>query len=151
AIGRRDAAWLFLDKVGFAVFAFLVLAWPIATYLSHPAVLETWREENVARFRGELGRSSPLFYLFSAPWMALPWTPFALAGAVSLWRQRPRDPVYAMFLAWLCVDFAILSLSAGKHDRYLVPVLPPLAFFAARGLLDVAPRVADRARPATMF
>jgi 4-amino-4-deoxy-L-arabinose transferase-like glycosyltransferase len=151
ATGRRDAGWFFLNKVGLAFFAFLVLAWPIAAYLSYPAVLDAWRDENVARFRGELGRSSPLFYLYTAPWMTLPWTPFALAGTVSLWRQRPRDPLYGAFLVWLSVDFAILSLSAGKHDRYLVPVLPPLAFFAARGLLDVAQRVAEWARPATVF
>jgi 4-amino-4-deoxy-L-arabinose transferase-like glycosyltransferase len=149
--GRRDSARFFLNPVGLAVFTFLVLAWPIAAYLSYPAVVDAWRDENVARFRGELGRSSPLFYLYTAPWMALPWTPFVVAGAVSLWKQRPRDPVYGLLLVWLTVDFAILSLSAGKHDRYLVPVLPPLAFFAARGLLDVAQRVAEWARPATVF
>src|SRR5262245_52670608 len=151
ATRRRDAARFFLNPLGLFVFAFLVLAWPICAYLSYPAVLDAWRDENVARFRGELGSDSPLFYLYTAPWMALPWTPFALAGAVTLWRQRPRDPIYGSLLVWLSVDFAILSLSAGKHDRYLVPVLPPLAFFAARGLLDVAPRVAERARPATVF
>jgi 4-amino-4-deoxy-L-arabinose transferase-like glycosyltransferase len=151
AAGRRDAARFFLNPFGLAIFAFFVLVWPIAAYLSYPAVLDAWRDENVARFRGELGRSSPLFYLYTAPWMALPWTPFALAGAVSLWRQRPRDPMYGLFLAWLFVDFVILSVSAGKHDRYLVPVLPPLAFFAAQGLLDVAPRVAERAQPTTVF
>jgi 4-amino-4-deoxy-L-arabinose transferase-like glycosyltransferase len=151
AAGRWDSARFFLNPVGLAAFAFLVLAWPIAVYFSYPAVVDAWRDENVARFRGELGRSSPLFYLYTAPWMALPWTPFALAGAVSLWRQRPRDPVYGAFLAWLSVDFAILSVSAGKHDRYLVPVLPPFAFFAAQGLLDVAPRVAEKVRPAKLF
>jgi 4-amino-4-deoxy-L-arabinose transferase-like glycosyltransferase len=151
ATRRRDVVRFFLNPFALALFAFLVLAWPISAYLSYPAVLDAWRDENVARFRGELGSDSPLFYLYTAPWMVLPWTPFALAGAVSLWRQRPRDPVYVLLLAWLSVDFAILSLSAGKHDRYLVPVLPPVAFFAARGLLDVAPRVAEWAHPATAF
>ncbi len=144
---RRPAGWLFLDPFGLACFALLVLPWPLAAYLSHPGIVDAWGEENMARFRGDLGSLSPLFYLYTAPWMALPWMPFAIAGAVSLWRERPRDAVLGLLLAWLCVGLAILSLSAGKHDRYLVPVLPPLAFFAARGLLDVAPRVAKRAWP----
>jgi 4-amino-4-deoxy-L-arabinose transferase-like glycosyltransferase len=151
AARRGDAVRLLFDPLALASFALLVLAWPLAAYLSHPGILDAWREENLARFRGELGRSSPLFYLYTAPWMALPWAPFAAAGAVSLWKQRPRDPVWGFLFAWLCVDLAILSLSAGKHDRYLVPVLPPLALFAARGLLEVAPRVAKWARPATAF
>ncbi|HSD11482.1 MAG TPA: glycosyltransferase family 39 protein [Candidatus Binatia bacterium] len=151
AARRRDVARLFLDPFALASFSILVLGWPLLAYLTHPGILDAWREENVARFRGELGRDSPLFYLYTAPWMALPWTPFALAGAVSLWKQRPRDSLFGLLLAWLVVDFAILSLSAGKHDRYLVPVLPPAALFAARGLLDAAPRVTKWARPATAF
>ncbi len=143
----RRVGWLFLDPLALACFVLLVLPWPLAAYLSHPGLLDAWGEENMARFRGELGRLSPLFYLYTAPWMALPWTPFAITGAVSLWKQRPRDPVYGLLLTWLSVGFAILSLSAGKHDRYLVPVLPPLAFFAARGLFDFAPRVTKRASP----
>jgi 4-amino-4-deoxy-L-arabinose transferase-like glycosyltransferase len=148
---RRDATRFFFDPVALACFALLVVPWPLAAYLSHPGILGAWGEENVARFRGELGRSSPLFYLYTAPWMALPWTPLAVTGAVALWKERPRDPIFSLLLAWLCVDFVILSVSAGKHDRYLVPVLPPLALFAARGLLDAAPRVAPWARPATAF
>src|SRR5262249_48841656 len=123
----------------------------IAAYVFYPALLDVWRDENVARFRGEVGSSSPFFYLYTAPLMALPWTPFAVAGAASVWRHRPRDAVYGLLVAWLSVDVAILSLSAGKHDRYLVPVLPPVSFFAARGLFDFAPRVAEWARPATAF
>jgi len=148
---RRDAVHFFFDPIALACFALLVVPWPVAAYLSHPGILGAWGEENVARFRGELGRSSPLFYLYTAPWMALPWTPLAVTGAVSLWKERPRDPIFSLFLAWLCVDFVILSVSAGKHDRYLVPVLPPLALFAARGLLDAAPRVAPWTRPAAAF
>jgi 4-amino-4-deoxy-L-arabinose transferase-like glycosyltransferase len=151
AARRRDATRFFFDPLALGCFALFVVPWPLAAYLSYPGILGAWGEENVARFRGELGRSSPLLYLYTAPWMALPWTPLAVAGAVSLWKQRPRDPIFSLFLAWLCVDFVILSLSAGKHDRYLVPVLPPLALFAARGLLDAAPRIAQRGRPAVVF
>jgi 4-amino-4-deoxy-L-arabinose transferase-like glycosyltransferase len=145
---RCEALRFLVDPLALACFALLVLPWPLAAYLSHPGIVDAWATENVSRFRGELGRSSPLFYLYTFLWMALPWTPFALAGAVSLGKDRPRDPVFALLLTWLAVDLAILSVSAGKHDRYLVPVLPPLAFFAARGILDVAPRVAKWARPA---
>ncbi len=148
---RRETVRFLLDPLALGCFALLVLPWPLAAYLSHPGIVDAWAEENVSRFRGELGRSSPLFYLYTLPWMALPWTPFALAGAVSLGKERPRDPVFALLLTWLAVDLAILSVSAGKHDRYLVPVLPPLAFFAARGILDVAPRVAKWARPAIVI
>jgi 4-amino-4-deoxy-L-arabinose transferase-like glycosyltransferase len=148
---RRDAVRFFFEPIALACFALLVVPWPVAAYLSHPGILGAWGEENVARFRGELGRSSPFFYLYTAPWMALPWTPLAVTGAVALWNERPRDLIFSLFLAWLCVDLAILSVSAGKHDRYLVPVLPPLALFAARGLLDAAPRVTRWARPAVAF
>ena len=151
AARRRDAARFLLDRVGIGVFAVLVITWPLAAYLSHPGIVDAWREENVARFRGALGSSSPIYYLYTAPWMVLPWTPFAVVGAMSLWKERGGDPAWGLVLTWLAVGIAILSASAGKHDRYLAPVLPAVALLAARGLVDVAPRVRSRTQPATLF
>lgn len=146
---RRASVAFFFDPRGLALFALLVVAWPLAAYLSYPGILDAWLEENVSRFRGELGRSSPLFYLYTAPWMVLPWTPFAIVGAVSAWREPRRDAVWGLSAAWLGLGLAILSASAGKHDRYLAPILPPVALLAGRGLLDVAPRI--RRRPAAVL
>jgi 4-amino-4-deoxy-L-arabinose transferase-like glycosyltransferase len=144
---RRDALRFFFEPSGLALCAVLVAAWPLAAYLSYPGILDAWRSENLARFRGELGRSSPFFYLYTAPWMALPWTPFAALGAFSAWKERRQEALWTLLFLWLLAGVAVLSASAGKHDRYLAPVLPPLAVFAARGLLDFAPRVARRIRP----
>jgi 4-amino-4-deoxy-L-arabinose transferase-like glycosyltransferase len=151
AARRRDAIRLFLDPVGLAVFAVLVLAWPLAAIAAHPGILDAWREENLARFQGVLGRSSPFFYLYTFPWMALPWTPFAVLGAASAWREGRREPIAALALAWFATDVVLLSASAGKHDRYLAPALPALSILAARGLMDARPWVARRGRPEALF
>lgn len=139
ATRRRKRIAFFLAPGEIALFAFLVVAWPVAAYLAHPDVLGAWLEENVSRFRGDLGSDPPLFYLYNAPWMVLPWTPFAVLGAWSVWREGDRDPLWGLAFSWLTAGLLILSASAGKHDRYLAPVLPPVALFVARGLRDAAP------------
>jgi hypothetical protein len=46
----------------------------------------------------------------------------------------------AVLAAWFAIGVALLSASAGKHDRYAAPILPALAVFAAIGLADLRSR-----------
>jgi len=143
-----DAWRPFIDPLGIVVFLALVSIWPIAAYLSNGAVLHAWLEENVGRMRGDLGREPALFYLYTVPWMLLPWAPLTAIGAYAVWRERPRDPIWLLFAAWFASGVVLLSLSAGKHARYLVPVLPALSAFTAVGLRAVEPAIARRIDPA---
>lgn len=132
----------FLDPLGLVLAMFLVVAWPAAVLSSHPSAFSEWATENVGRFRGELGSESSFFYLYTVPWLLLPWMPIT---AVGLWRsfvpRGERSPLVTLLAAWFLIGFAVLSLSAGKHERYAAPLLPPFAVFTAIGLVALGHRL----------
>lgn len=144
----RDAWRPFADPLGLGVLVALCAIWPLAAYLSNGAVLDAWLEENVGRMRGDLGREPALYYVYTVPWMLLPWAPLTAIGAYAIWRERARDPIWLLFAAWFASGVFLLSLSAGKHARYLVPVLPALSAFTAVGFREIEPAIARRIDPA---
>src|SRR6185503_17466483 len=40
------------------------------------------------------------------------------------------------FLLWALMPLLFFTLSIGKQPRYILPVLPPLAVFIARGIIE---------------
>ncbi|MDR7419928.1 MAG: glycosyltransferase family 39 protein [Armatimonadota bacterium] len=76
----------------------------------------------------------------------LPWTPAFLVGLADLPRQvRQAAPGSKIVAAWLLGIFVMLSLSSGdKVFRYLLPVYPPAAIVAARGLTAMVTDVRRR-------
>jgi 4-amino-4-deoxy-L-arabinose transferase-like glycosyltransferase len=138
-VERRWAPWrLLLDPIGWALMLALILAWPAAAAFREPGLLEVWWRHNVERFSGDLGGGGkdPFFYLYTLLWLALPWTPVALLGAVSA-RKRPGaggGPRRRLLACWSAGMVLLLSLSAWKHKHYIIPALPPLSIWAAIGL-----------------
>ncbi len=145
-VERRWRVWRFLlDPLGLLVSGFVVIGWPLYAYMNDPYFVESWRRHNVARFAGNLGgRTDPFyFYLYIAPLILLPWTPFVVSGLVAAWRrQRPVVSSWRLPLCWTVAGLAFLSLSAWKHKHYIIPILPPMSILAAYGLA----RYIDRAK-----
>lgn len=123
---------LLMAVVGLAV----GLAWPI--YLSvqndvAPAALAVARLEATSWVERH---SRPFWDYWNFPVFAGIWTPVALAAlAVPFARPRAgRYVPYAAGLAWLLIALLLLSVVPEKKERYMLPLMPPLALLMS-GLL----------------
>lgn len=151
-VERKWVAWrLLLDPIGWMLMLALVVAWPAAAMLREPGLLDVWWRHNVERFSGDLsgGGKDPVFYLYTAAWLALPWTPLAVFGALAnakAVREQNQDNAQGRFLrCWTFGMMLVLSLSAWKHKHYIIPALPPLSIWAALGLVRLMTgEIADR-------
>ncbi|MFO0960060.1 MAG: glycosyltransferase family 39 protein [Isosphaeraceae bacterium] len=147
-VTRRWAPWKFLlNPVGWAILLVGCLGYPLVAYLKDPSVLDDFRVHNLDRFTGAMPSDAqgPLYYLYMAPLIFLPWTPLALRG---LWLvkqdgDRPRD-LWRFLACWVGVCIGLITLSAWKHKHYAIPAMPPLSILAA---LAVA-RMTDVPMPA---
>lgn len=134
-VSRRWAPWKFLlNPIGWTILLVGCLGYPLSAYWKDPGVLNDFRVHNLDRFTGALpnDRQGPLYYLYMAPLIFLPWTPLAIRGLVLVRRDadRPRD-LWRFLACWLGVCIGLISLSAWKHKHYAIPALPPLSILAA--------------------
>lgn len=139
-------------------FCLVAVPWPLAVALrTGNEAWTAWYDNYVARFTGahRLGAQSPLYYLLHVPWLVLPWSVVLLLGCKKLWTAcRATTAQDHRFLwTWFVAGFLLLSISAGKHKHYAIPILPPLSILTATLLADGVKRLARRARPvfATAF
>ncbi len=134
--GERPRARFLASPSGLALLLLLVAVWPIAAWRQHPAILETWRSEQLGRLAGDLGGDKPFtFYLVMIPVLLLPLAPLLLPGAIWLRRDRRwREPVWRLFAAWFAVGLVFLSVIRFKHKHYAMPLLPPLSILMGAGL-----------------
>ncbi|OON67631.1 ArnT family glycosyltransferase [Hymenobacter sp. CRA2] len=127
AMRRQLPGWLVLAAVALMVGG----AWPLYVLsqhlneASHVAQTETgsWANRHV----------QPLWYYVNFPVFMGLWTLPAVAALVWPYagpRVRSYAP-YALLLAWLLATLVLLSLVPEKKERYLLPVLPPLALLTA--------------------
>jgi 4-amino-4-deoxy-L-arabinose transferase-like glycosyltransferase len=111
--------------------------------------------ENVARYTEGYGVDSmrgPIFYLPVLFSDSFPWSAFLIAAAVAGLRSRRStiaDERVTRFrlLLWLWVGVIVLffSMSAGKQDLYIFPIVPAVAALAG---LTIARGLAQEARAA---
>jgi 4-amino-4-deoxy-L-arabinose transferase-like glycosyltransferase len=108
--------------------------------------------ENVARYTEGYGVDSvrgPIFYLPVLFSDSFPWSAFLIAAGIAGWRSRrstiadDRVTRFRLLLwVWIAVIVLFFSLSAGKQDLYIFPVVPAVAALAgltiARGLAQDA-------------
>ena len=137
------AAKFLLNPIGILVFAACVSSWSWAAYVQHPPYLDEQIYHHFGRMQGEMGsRRDPFYYLYSIPFVMLPWTPFlVLAAFRAIRRREPAGPpsrgLLSRFAAcWILPGLIVLCLSAFKREHYLTPLMPPLAIFAAVATLD---------------
>ncbi len=128
-----------------AIFAVLGFGWFVAIYarLGAEPLVHFFLRENLERFAASTYDSGqPLFFYVGAylsvgaPWSAL----FALAAARAL---RPPDVVVPgvaaarFLLLWIALMLLPLSLSRGKIDYYLLPLLPAFSLVLGRHFAQV--------------
>jgi 4-amino-4-deoxy-L-arabinose transferase-like glycosyltransferase len=140
--GRRprvDARGLAAAALTFAIVGlgwFAAVAWRLG-----PGPLEYFfLRENLERFAGETydADRSPLYYVWTYFAAGLPWS---LLFPLAAWRGRRRASVLLLWMGLMAVP---LSLSRGKIDYYLLPLLPAASLIVGSHLAAQWDR-ADRA------
>jgi 4-amino-4-deoxy-L-arabinose transferase-like glycosyltransferase len=115
-----------------ALFALFGFGWYVLVYarLGAEPLVYFFVRENLVRFAGEaydVGRPA-WFYLPAYAAEGLPWSPFLPLALWRLLRGNGADESArraARFLAsWVALVVALLSLSRGKIDYYLLPLYP---------------------------
>jgi 4-amino-4-deoxy-L-arabinose transferase-like glycosyltransferase len=133
---------------GVLIVAGIVLPWYIALYHQHG-----WTEirsflltENIERFTAGEGvrQSRGLFFYIPVVFSdSFPLSVMLIAAAALWWRTRDR--LHSLLWCWIVAIVGFFSLSAGKQDLYIFPIVPAVA--ALGGI--VLARMRDDARVCT--
>jgi 4-amino-4-deoxy-L-arabinose transferase-like glycosyltransferase len=137
---RRAAAMML--PAGAAIVLAIVVPWYAALYARDgwAPIVSFFVGENVDRFTSGLGVSvtrGPLFYVPVVFSDSFPWALLLVPAAVAWWRDRQRVDVPAksrrgrtLLWLWILVIVGFFSLSAGKQDLYIFPIVPAIAALA---------------------
>jgi hypothetical protein len=84
----------------------------------------------------------PFYYYLGLFGLALPWTVWLAAGLVLPFARKYRDNCRRVLIPWLwfVTLFALFSLSPGREQRYILPVVPALAVLTAHVWHDLSAR-----------
>ncbi|HVR69721.1 MAG TPA: glycosyltransferase family 39 protein, partial [Vicinamibacteria bacterium] len=111
-----------------AVFLPVALGWfgVVAHRLGSEPLRYFFLSENLERFAGATYDSEqpPWYYLTAYLALGLPWSPLLPLAVRRAWRGTA--PPLRFLLGWAFLMAVPLSLSRGKIDYYLLPLLPPL-------------------------
>jgi 4-amino-4-deoxy-L-arabinose transferase-like glycosyltransferase len=123
---------------GSLLYVVIVLAWFL------PAVHQQgWDYAYLITIRQNLGRvvdsfshARPwYFYLYTLPWITLPWFPFLVSAAIKQRSmnisQHERDALTFLWIWWV-TTFLFFTLVSGKLEIYLLPLFPPTAILVGR-------------------
>jgi 4-amino-4-deoxy-L-arabinose transferase-like glycosyltransferase len=130
--GASRAVW---HPGGPVVLACLVSPWvwavsrEIPGFLRYVVVTETWQRMTT----DELRRTQP-FWFFVPVLLAgaFPWSIVALSGLRTRIGGDPaRRAASAYLMLWLLVPLVFFSLSRGKQEQYMLPLVPALALMVA--------------------
>ena len=118
--------------LGALLFALLGFGWFALVYrrLGAGPLEHFFFRENLERFAGDTYDSGRPPWFYAATYVAegLPWSLFL---PLALWRLR-GEPGSRFLAAWVGLMLIPLSLSRGKIDYYLLPLLPPLSLLVGR-------------------
>ena len=135
AIWRRAslAVW---HPLGPAVMLGLALPWvwavsrEIPNFLHYVVVTETWARMTT----DELRRTEPVWFFVPVLLAGtFPWSIVALSNLRSRWAlEEPFDRRLRIYLLlWLVVPLIFFSLSRGKQEQYMLPLVPAVALLVA--------------------
>jgi 4-amino-4-deoxy-L-arabinose transferase-like glycosyltransferase len=147
-IAWRERRRLQLDVRGLALAAVIAalvgLPWYLAMWHQHgSAYLQSFFvADNLERFSTERFNDARPFWFYGPVLLGglIPWSVYLIAfsadGLVRLSRRTLRlsDTDWRL-LIWAAMPVLFFTVSIGKQPRYILPVLPPLAVFVARGII----------------
>lgn len=120
-----------LPIMGPLIFLVIVLPWPLAIAHKLNWDLGLWKTEFVDRFLGNYRAGDKPFYYylprmfqFIVPWVA--FLPMALVGPFyRVWNKK--RPLMQFLWLWFVVDLTFLTISGGKRQHYVLPLMPAMA------------------------
>jgi 4-amino-4-deoxy-L-arabinose transferase-like glycosyltransferase len=154
---KRAAAMMI--PTGMLVVLAIVTPWYAALYLRDgwTYIVSFFVGENVDRFTSGLGvqvRRPFSFYLPVVFSDSFPWSAYLVPAAIVCWRQwragvsDASARVRSLLWIWIVVIVGFFSLSAGKQDLYIFPIVPAVAALAswivARATTEANPAGAAR-------
>jgi 4-amino-4-deoxy-L-arabinose transferase-like glycosyltransferase len=128
---------------GLVILAVIVVPWYAALYHEHgwTYIRSFLISENVERFTSGVGvrqHRGPWFYLPIVLSDGFPWSLLLPCAAVAAWKTRTR--IETLLWCWIAAIVGFFSLSAGKQDLYIFPIVSAVAALGgvavARGLSD---------------
>jgi 4-amino-4-deoxy-L-arabinose transferase-like glycosyltransferase len=130
-----------LPIIGTILFLLIVLPWPIMAVEKISGSLAFWKREFIDRFAGDYasGRKPFWYYLsiifvFAAPFSA--FVPYTIAAPFySVWGKR-RQTMWYLWL-WFIVQIAVMTISGGKRQHYILPAFPAFSILAGICLYDM--------------
>ncbi|MDQ7858347.1 MAG: glycosyltransferase family 39 protein [Armatimonadota bacterium] len=147
---RRDwSAWRRIPLPGPLLFAAVGLPWYVTQTVRHgTAFLQTAVGYYMfTRFFGVV-ENQPGPWWYYGPVLLVgsyPWTAFAAAGLVLLWRRR-AEAASQVVLLWCAITVAFYTAAGTKLPNYVLPVYPVLALAVARLWTAAADRAPDATR-----
>lgn len=137
--GERKLILRTLWVPGIALFSAVALPWYALVQLRNPQFFSDFvLSHNFARFSTNLFRHQRPFWYFLPVLLIglLPWTTFALAGAVRAFRswRSGRDRYSLFLLLWGVLPVIFFSLSQSKLPGYILPAIPAWTLLAANYL-----------------
>lgn len=114
------------------------------------ALFVLW-QQNIGRLFGQSGYSNdttPLFFLHTALWVFLPFTPLLILAFVERARRvRALPPSEPRVISWgFWIPFAAFSLSTYKLPQYIYCLAPCAALLAADAVCSLSAVASRRAR-----
>jgi 4-amino-4-deoxy-L-arabinose transferase-like glycosyltransferase len=116
--------------LGSVIIAVIVVPWYAALYREQgwTYIRSFLISENVERFTqgvGVLQHRGPWFYLPVVLSDSFPWSLLLFAAAAMAWKGRTR--IETLLWCWIAAIVGFFSLSAGKQDLYIFPIVPAVA------------------------
>ncbi len=133
--------WLLMLAIG--------ISWYVAIWFSAagPLLRQVIEIDIVGKSLGGLSDSKP-FYIYTINLLGIfaPWTLIALFRAKKFKLLFSNQPT-TYFTLLMIVPLVIMSLIASKHNKYILPLFPPLALFLAVFLRDFYGWLIERYQP----
>jgi 4-amino-4-deoxy-L-arabinose transferase-like glycosyltransferase len=130
-----------LPIIGPILFLLIVLPWLIMVAAKVSGGWAFWKREFIDRFMGEYSTGHkpfwyylPIIFLFAAPFSA--FVPYAAVSPFYAVWERKRPLMWYLWL-WFVVQIAIMTISGGKRQHYILPVFPALSILTGICLYDM--------------
>jgi 4-amino-4-deoxy-L-arabinose transferase-like glycosyltransferase len=130
-----------LPVTGILIFLAIMLPWPVIIAYKVNWDVVIWKREFIDRFFGEYAKGDyPVYYYFLIMFKYIvPWAAFLPVALIApfyrAWGSKKR--IMQFFWMIFVVDFAFLTLSGGKRQQYIMPIMPAIIILTGILLEDM--------------